>query len=77
MKQVIVVTGASSGVGSLAARALALSNSVLAKSFPTYGPYIAAKAGVNGRGSREARPRRSSRNLESFLRSNPWAGRRI
>jgi 3-oxoacyl-[acyl-carrier protein] reductase len=29
-------------------RIIALSSSVLAKSFPTYGPYIAAKAGVEG-----------------------------
>ena len=29
-------------------RVIALSSSVLAKSFPTYGPYIAAKAGVEG-----------------------------
>src|SRR5437763_6305820 len=29
-------------------RIIALSSSVLAKSFPTYGPYIASKAGVEG-----------------------------
>jgi 3-oxoacyl-[acyl-carrier protein] reductase len=29
-------------------RIIAFSSSVLAKSFPTYGPYIAAKAGVEG-----------------------------
>ena len=29
-------------------RVIALSSSVLAKSFPTYGPYIASKAGVEG-----------------------------
>ena len=31
-----------------AASSLALSGSVIAKSFPAYGPYIASKAGVEG-----------------------------
>jgi 3-oxoacyl-[acyl-carrier protein] reductase len=33
---------------SVGGRIIAFSSSVLAKSFPTYGPYIAAKAGVEG-----------------------------
>lgn len=43
----LVLAQAAQHVGE-SGRIIALSSSVLAKSFPTYGPYIASKAGVEG-----------------------------
>jgi 3-oxoacyl-[acyl-carrier protein] reductase len=43
----LVLSEAAANVG-VGGRIIALSTSVIAKSFPTYGPYIASKAGVEG-----------------------------
>jgi 3-oxoacyl-[acyl-carrier protein] reductase len=43
-----VVMGRAAGQVAAGGRIIAVSSSVIAKSFPTYGPYIASKAGVEG-----------------------------
>ena len=43
----LILSQAAQGVAE-GGRIIAISSSVLAKSFPTYGPYIASNAGVEG-----------------------------
>jgi len=48
LRGTFVVLGQAARQVSPGGRIIALSSSVIAKSFPTYGPYIASKAGVEG-----------------------------
>jgi 3-oxoacyl-[acyl-carrier protein] reductase len=48
LRGAFIVLAEAAGHISEGGRIIALSSSVLAKSFPTYGPYIASKAGVEG-----------------------------
>lgn len=48
LRGTFVVLGQASRTVSAGGRIIAFSSSVIAKAFPTYGPYIASKAGVEG-----------------------------
>jgi 3-oxoacyl-[acyl-carrier protein] reductase len=48
LRGTFVVLGQAARQVSSGGRIIAFSSSVIAKSFPTYGPYIASKAGVEG-----------------------------
>src|SRR5205085_8342102 len=48
LRGAFLVLGQAAQLVSSGGRIIAFSSSVIAKSFPTYGPYIASKAGVEG-----------------------------